>query len=277
MGVSLEFYQDIPTKNWSINRIKEGLQISDKFYSQLCSDLEAEMRSHRLLGKRMNTSTSKHQLSPVFQTLYTRYQSVFDAIPSSANTWKDKCMTALAQRCNYNKKRRDLTITSQTLSEVSLQQRISCKRESPANLNESQQPKEIGTQVARLPALALYVYRAQSKDTMVCLARDLVYKEMEHTMTVKDMQWELFLKVLSEDIGYSMATDIILYNYDTDRKLEISNERRWKTTIEEMLQQNMKRFEFTVEHRDSGESSLFKSAYSNIIQEIHMQRTNHQC
>ena len=99
---------------------------------------------------------------------------------------------------------------------------------------------------------------------------------MEYIMTVKNMQWKLFLKILNENIEYSITTDIILYNYNTDWKLKINNEWQWKTTIEEMLQQNIKWFEFTVEHRDSDKSSLFKSVYSNIIQEIHMQRTNHQ-
>lgn len=56
-----------------------------------------------LLGQRLNTIHNKIRLQQVFSKMDSRFPNIFKDIPV---LWKEKCLTALAQKCTHNKRRR---------------------------------------------------------------------------------------------------------------------------------------------------------------------------
>ena len=53
------FYEIINWKNWTVEVIQHGLRINNELYTRIYMDIETEMRTHNILGHRLNKSHVK--------------------------------------------------------------------------------------------------------------------------------------------------------------------------------------------------------------------------
>jgi hypothetical protein len=96
------FYENIDRKNWTVNVIQHGLGINSELYTAIYTAIETEMRSQNILGHKLNQSLVKKQLKLILANIILRFSTTFDAIPL---LWREKCLMAIAQKCNYNMRR----------------------------------------------------------------------------------------------------------------------------------------------------------------------------
>ena len=96
------FYENIDRKNWTVNVIQHGLRINNELYTTIYTAIETEMRSQNILGHRLNQSLVKKQLKPILANIILSFSTTFDTIPL---LWREKCLMAIAQKCNYNMRR----------------------------------------------------------------------------------------------------------------------------------------------------------------------------
>ena len=94
----LSFYKNIDRKNWTV-KIQRGLHISNDAYTSICTVMEKEMSSHKVLGLLLKQPDVKKKLQPIFINIIERFPETFENIPK---VWREKCLTAIAQKCNYN-------------------------------------------------------------------------------------------------------------------------------------------------------------------------------
>ena len=99
----LSFYKNIDRKNWTVEIIQRGLYISNDVYTSICTVIEKEMSLHKVLGLLLKQPDVKKKLQPIFINIIKRFPETFENIP---NVWREKCLTAIAQKCNYNMRRR---------------------------------------------------------------------------------------------------------------------------------------------------------------------------
>jgi hypothetical protein len=99
------FYDIIDRKNWTVEVIQHELRINNKLNTTIYMAIETEMRTHNILGHRLNKSHVKRQLNLLLADIVCRFSTTFNNIPHS---WRDKCLTAIAQKCNYNMRQRTI-------------------------------------------------------------------------------------------------------------------------------------------------------------------------
>jgi hypothetical protein len=98
-SIPLSFYENIDQKNWMVEIIQRGLRISNDTYMSICTVMEKEMCSHKVLGLLLKQPAVKKKLQPIFINIIWCFSATFESIPY---TWQEKCFTAIAQKCNYN-------------------------------------------------------------------------------------------------------------------------------------------------------------------------------
>src|SRR5580692_2504235 len=101
-NLSSEFYENINRKNWTVNVIQYGLCINNELYTTIYTAIETEMRSQNILSHRLNQSLVKKQLKPILANIILSFSTTFDTI---LLLWREKCLMAIAQKCNYNTRR----------------------------------------------------------------------------------------------------------------------------------------------------------------------------
>ena len=88
-----------------VEAIQHGLCINNELYTTIYMAIETEIRTHNILGHRLNKSYVKRQLNLLLADIVCRFSTTFNNIPHS---WRDKCLTAIAQKCNYNMRQRTI-------------------------------------------------------------------------------------------------------------------------------------------------------------------------
>jgi hypothetical protein len=236
------FYERIDQKNWSVDIIRRGLQIDDRLYSTIYAAVESEMKSRNVLGFKLNTIRAKQELHHVFAKVRQNFPSVFENIPGP---WCEKCFFALAQKCNYNKRRR---ITNSRLPNSSTN---GTRPDSP----ESQpSPPQLEGQYRSLRAQALeattvLVRRVEGQQSTICRMQDFVQEGLHKNISVDDLVYAQFITVLQEDIKFDPAKDTVSYCGIDDIAVPIRNERSWKAAIVEMYTKGLPRFVFDIKER----------------------------
>ena len=86
-----------------MNTIRSSLSINQENYAKLRARMQRDMSVINLLEKRINTIKTKSLLRNAFFRIYAEFNHVFKKIFSEKKT---KYLTMLAQRCNYNYKRK---------------------------------------------------------------------------------------------------------------------------------------------------------------------------
>lgn len=93
------FYEYVDRKNWGIDLIQCSLHINSDLYSMIYTAMETEMSLHNILGNKLNQIMVKNKLHIIFANIQCCFPMTFENIPDA---WREKCLTAIAQKCNYN-------------------------------------------------------------------------------------------------------------------------------------------------------------------------------
>jgi hypothetical protein len=260
----IDVYDNIAVKNFSVKIIKKGLNISDDEYAAIYLTLEKELARLNLLDQKLNTLINKQQLQRAFATLRNEYPHTFDGVPQE---WKDKCLTALAQKCTHNMRRRapgdryhppqyrsashpffssvDTAAASESyITPCSLRpDQSSMRSKAGPSFNQS------------FGDIKVFIQSTARGTSTIRRPRDLAAPvTMERDITVDDLQFARFLKVLKEDIAYNDAEDIIVYKCDDENLVAITNEEAWRAALDEMYLKGSSRFTFSVEPKTQGKA-----------------------
>src|SRR5436189_6290173 len=93
------FYEYVNQKNWGIDLIQCSLCINNDLCTMIYTAMETEMSSHNILGNKLNQIMVKNKLHIIFVNIQCCFPMTFENIPDA---WQEKCLTAIAQKCNYN-------------------------------------------------------------------------------------------------------------------------------------------------------------------------------
>ena len=223
--------------------IKAGLSVDDKTYASIRTRLQREMSTLDLLGKRLNTGRNKKLLRVAFTNVYTAFNSTFHTVPSR---WKEKCVTILAQRCNYNYQRRRIhskaVMPESTDSDlVSESNNVRCgfspSTETSIDAQVNQPAKPVSRTMIQVNKL--------SGEATSCRPQDLVGEGRDKTtITVDDLDFNMFIGLVTRDLDYNAPGSMIVYECAGAKDMPVTNEGQWKTALEEMWYAGVLRFCF---------------------------------
>jgi hypothetical protein len=238
----LSFYENIDRKNWTVEIIQRGLQISNDAYISICTIMEKEMSSHKVLGLLLKQPGVKKKLQPIFINIIERFPETFENIP---NVWREKCLTAIAQKCNYNmRRRRGGSVSPAHIAEVEAPGQLG----SPALKSDAIGPSP-SKYLRALDTITVHTSMVAGGRYSICRLLDLARKESIEPLTIESLVYDQFLTILKEDIQFDTVQHTISYRYAKDVRVPIGNERSWKAAIMDMHIQGMERFMFHIEER----------------------------
>jgi len=87
---------------WSINRVKEELNIDESEYMQLKTWIRDQMRSLQLIKWKLNINKSKEIIRLTFEVIYHEFHIIFNDVARSRS---DSMLMFMTQRSNYNVRR----------------------------------------------------------------------------------------------------------------------------------------------------------------------------
>ena len=172
------FYENIDRKNWTVNVIQHGLRIDNELYTTIYTAIETEMRSQNILGHKLNQSLVKKQLKPILANIVPHFSTTFDAIPL---LWREKCLMAIAQKCNYNTRRSIRRQTTMSRSPEhpadSMCQDVTKPPQDiteppPSKTEPADEPKEFHVQT--LESIMVFITMVASKRCTICQMVDFV-------------------------------------------------------------------------------------------------------
>ena len=228
---------------WSAKIVKTKLGLDEAIYSQILDRLHTKLDSMGLRGQRLNTTRARDSLRPSFTDIYSEFAQVFDGVPSC---WKDRCLLFLAQRTNYNKRRRARAHRRRTDGQE--EHRVSSEdvsEESDERPSSSESGK-CNDRVGSICDTILYISTTTDKST-ICTTQD-VQKIGIHTgpKSIDDLDFKRFMLLIKHDLDYNEKKDTIIYARPGLPMTCIANERQWKAAMVEMTALGVERFSFSI-------------------------------
>lgn len=248
--------------NTSTSLIKSRLSLDDKTYKSLKVHLLREMTVLNLLGKRLNTNANKSLLQQVFTNVCCTFEGQFKSTPPNLI---NKYLSTLAQRCNYNYKRRRLqekdgwdTIVNDT-KEVTETQSGSRPSSSSHTSNSDVERDRHERPIFRImiqittPKNGAVLYRP--KDILTQQdpnLKPLLRKEIQ-SMCLEDLDFDKFVAILHKDLDYDADTMTIKSDDVNLRKFSIFNESQWRAVLQQMYYMGANCFSFVLEEKRARE------------------------
>jgi hypothetical protein len=84
---------------WSINKVKEELDIDESEYMQLKMWIWNQMRFLQLIKQKLNINKLKEILRSIFEIIYHKFYIIFNDVSRSRS---DSMLMFMTQRSNYN-------------------------------------------------------------------------------------------------------------------------------------------------------------------------------
>ena len=248
-----EFYETIDRKNWTVNVIQHGLRIDNELYTTIYTAIETEMRSQNILGHKLNQSLVKKQLKLLLADIILRFSTTFDAIPY---LWREKCLMAIAQKCNYNMRR---SIRRRTTLSASPEHQTNsmCQgvMEPLPNITEPPLPEAEPAdelkpfRVRTLESTMVFITMVTSEKCTICRMVDFVVQGSSGNVTIESLAFDRFTSILKEDIQFNSDEHNIFYRFTKGMAVAITNERSWKAAIGDMYTGGMDSFDFYIEKK----------------------------
>jgi hypothetical protein len=248
-----EFYETIDRKNWTVNVIQHGLRIDNELYTTIYTAIETEMRSQNILGHKLNQSLVKKQLKLLLADIILRFSTTFDAIPY---LWREKCLMAIAQKCNYNMRR---SIRRRTTLSASPEHQTNsmCQgvMEPLPNITEPPLPEAEPAdelkpfRVRTLESTMVFITMVTSEKCTICRMVDFVVQGSSGNVTIESLAFDRFTSILKEDIQFDSVKHSIFYHCTKGMAVAITNERSWKAAIGDMYAGGMDSFDFHVQEK----------------------------
>jgi hypothetical protein len=253
-------------KNLSINDIVQGLRINNQIYSQIYCMAEDQLQFNRMSGTRLSTISNKQKMADICKRIAKAYPSLSDDTLGGRNRY----LSALIRKCNYNIRRRQKGIRVPPAPEVKpsrtkrkeetrvFDQGIQDSKVRTVNsdstinsdsTNDSDQATTLNSTRASgtLGAGIIVTTKKPGRKPAVCRLRDLVEDEKcGENIRLDDLQFDKWICMLQEDVGYNPKQETIYYSCVGESLLDVWNERCWKAALEEMSIKGLSRFSFTI-------------------------------
>ncbi len=231
---------------WSQDIVQCGLSIDERMYALLLSKLQTQMTTLDLLEERLNIVKVKAVLQQGFTVIYCEFNNVFCDV---LELWKNRCLTFLAQWCNYNKRRQ------------SKKKRISRRVEEhgPAPASNVPQSTEISLSfytddkksepLKAVQNTMIQVHWDQNHSTS-CRSQDLLQSgKMKGMIMMNDLNFSRFISMIMKELKYNNWQDMIVYERIGVATMHIANKLKWRTALSEMHTERSIQFFFAVKRR----------------------------
>jgi len=231
---------------WLQDIVQHELSIDERMYALLLSKLQTQMTTLNLLEERLNIVRVKAVLWWEFIIIYCEFNNVFCDVPE---LWKNRCLTFLAQWCNYNKRR--------WMKKKRISRRVEEHGSAPAS------------NVPQLTEISLFSYIDDKKseslkavqNTMIqihwdqnhsisCRSQDLLQSEkMKGVIMMNDLNFSRFILIIIKKLKYNNWQDIIVYKCVGITTIHIANKLKWRTALSEMHTERSIQFFFAIKRR----------------------------
>ncbi len=228
--------ETLDSTTWSENIVWSWLEIDESVYLLISSHLQREMNKLDILNVRLNTRKVKSLLDQVFADVYKQFTDVFDNILKSR---RDKCLVFIAQRCNYNKRRRVKTWTVTSVNKIQYIVTSSSILNSSSTSSSSTNDIDMHESVKIVQNIMIQVHRDISH-SICCKSQDLLVSDTaKSVIEINNLNFTTFIDLISLKLNYKKREYTIFYERDDTANISITNEREWKAAFTEM---HMKRF-----------------------------------
>ncbi len=235
--------ETLDSTTWSENIVRSRLEIDESVYLLISSHLQREMNKLNILDVRLNTRKVKSLLNQVFADVYKQFTDVFDNISKS---WRDKCLVFIAQRCNYNKRRRVKTQTVASVNEIqhivtssSISNSLSTSSSLINDINMHESVKTVQNIMIQVHCNIFH--------SICCRSQDLLVSDIAKSMIeINDLNFTTFIDLISLKLSYKKRKYTIFYERDDTANISIMNEREWKAAFTEMHTKRFLQFCFII-------------------------------
>ena len=170
------------------------------------------------------------------------FPTTFENIP---DMWREKCLTAIAQKCNYNM--RQWATRSGSLCQLMGSRGQAAAGDMP--LRSKPEGKQMSNHPQTLDTIMVLINMVMGGQSTICWIRDFVKEGLSDSITIESLAYDQFLTVLQEDIQFDMTKHIISYCCTNGLTIPIANEWSWKAAIGEMYIEGLDRFVFHIDEK----------------------------
>ena len=269
-------------RNWDLKLIKTGLRVDNVGYHAIHAALEEELVNQVLFGLWLNTVARKRQLERVLENVIQQFPHIFN---STLSTWTRKCLEALARKCNTNKRRRRPSANSQVPINSECHATWSDRLSPPPPQFIPPRPPSKCTTLANnhFGNTMVFVRWNIGNQSTIFRPLDLILEDKElKDISVADLWFDIFVKMLQEEMAYDKERDIIIYQCSNEDKVEIKTERAWRAALSEMFSRGSSRFTFDLEqdcarmHQETSMTFYYALECNNQLIEEQLVRTRFQ-
>lgn len=248
--VPKKFYDCTNIKTFTIASMMKGLKIDQATYDRISKALREKLQSRNLDGGVLNTRETKRQLGEIFSLVQSEFPGVFEGIPEP---WRERCLTCIAQKSNYNHRRNYRRQLGKQRTKVS-----SPVTELASYPHSSSSPVYITSQPRHRPfgTLGIYVQRKGEGKIVARRANDFLQglkaTKDKVDIDIDDLDYAKFIRVIEEEIGYDKLKERMFYENVYEKRVEIDNIAEWRTCLEEMYWRRVEAINIMIDHAGSG-------------------------
>jgi len=215
-----------------------------------------------LLEERLNTVRVKAVLQWGFTVIYCEFNNVFCDV---SELWKNRCLTFLAQWCNYNKQRQ------------TKKKRISKRVEehdsaSASNVSQSTEislsfytDDEKSESLKKVQNTMMQVHQNKNH-SISCRSQDLLQSgKIEGLIMMNDLNFSKFILMIMKKLKYNNQQDMIVYERIDVTTMHIENELKWRTALSEMHTEKFIQFFFAIRRRTERVNCEFVDIQHKVI------------
>ncbi len=215
-----------------------------------------------LLEERLNTVKVKAVLWQGFTVIYCKFNDVFCDV---LKLWKNRCLTFLAQQCNYNKQRQ--------MKKKRIFRRVEEHDPAPASnvpqLTEISLPSYIDDEkpesLKKVQNTIMQVHWNKNH-SISCRSQDLLQlRKMKGLIMMNDLNFSKFISMIMKKLKYNNQQDMIVYERVDMATMHIENELKWRTALSEMHTEKSIQFFFAIRRRTERINCEFVNVQHKII------------
>ncbi len=247
---------------WSQDIVQHELSIDKRMYALLLSKLQTQMTTLNLLEERLNIIRVKAVLQWGFTVIYHKFNNVFCDV---SELWKNRCLTFLAQWCNYNKQRqmKKKKISRRVeehnpASASNVPQSIKISLPSYIDNKKSEPLKEVQNIIMQV--------HWDKNHSISCRSQDLLQlRKMKGLIMMNDLNFSKFILMITKELKYNNQQDIIVYECVDVATMHIENELKWRTALSEMHTERSIQFFFAIKRRTERADCEFVNIQHKVI------------
>lgn len=235
-------------KNRSVGDICTALDISCSQYALVSEALQSEMAKAEMLGAHLNTLKTKASMRQVYQRVYDNI-TYLKGIPEKR---RHNAMTALAQKCNYNERRRksikknkDAGVTLATLDIETARGLDYSARASSTDSKSGDGDDEINC--SSIGTILVEIRRLDQPPVLYRPCEFLLTPKASSTsISIDNLQFERLIRRIKHDLGFNEKLESLVYDCSGEARTIVTTEYTWKAALQEMYSKKTTRFYFGI-------------------------------